>query len=193
MLFSSSLMGLICDLLESSVNIQQQLIQNKGFLVISYLLEKVWNQFEYLFLGFNYIRAKAIFYLWIFHEPIWKRHRFRFQCNLNEPLKFQYTHFHTSAKIFFCVNIKRSIHVDWTRIEYNIKFTVRNKQPLLLVRYMYIGICVERRPFGTRCFPKAWCRQGIHLHWRFGFGFADRLRDCVLIENPRWSACGNSD
>ena len=38
---SSTLMALICDLLESSVNIQQQLIQNKGFLVISYLLEKV--------------------------------------------------------------------------------------------------------------------------------------------------------
>ena len=34
-------MALICDLLESSVTIQQQLIQNKGFLVISYLLEKV--------------------------------------------------------------------------------------------------------------------------------------------------------
>ena len=43
LLFSSSLMSLICDLLESSVNIQQQLIQNKGFLVISYLLEKVRN------------------------------------------------------------------------------------------------------------------------------------------------------
>ena len=38
-------MGLICDLLESSVNIQQQLIQNKGFLVISYLLEKVWYEY----------------------------------------------------------------------------------------------------------------------------------------------------
>ena len=38
---SSTLMALICDLLESSVTIQQQLIQNKGFLVISYLLEKV--------------------------------------------------------------------------------------------------------------------------------------------------------
>ena len=34
-------MALICDLLESSITIQQQLIQNKGFLVISYLLEKV--------------------------------------------------------------------------------------------------------------------------------------------------------
>ena len=34
-------MNLICDLLESSVNIQQQLIQNKGFLTISYLMEKV--------------------------------------------------------------------------------------------------------------------------------------------------------
>ena len=34
-------MALICDLLESSVTIQQQLIQNKGFLVVSYLLEKV--------------------------------------------------------------------------------------------------------------------------------------------------------
>ncbi|XP_041358388.1 neurobeachin-like isoform X2 [Gigantopelta aegis] len=36
----SSLMGLLCDLIESSVTIQQQLLQNKGFLVISYLLEK---------------------------------------------------------------------------------------------------------------------------------------------------------
>ena len=34
-------MSLVCGLLESSVTIQQQLVQNKGFLVISYLLEKV--------------------------------------------------------------------------------------------------------------------------------------------------------
>ncbi|KAK6172415.1 hypothetical protein SNE40_016068 [Patella caerulea] len=36
----ANLMGLLCDLIESSSNIQQQLLQNKGFLVISYLLEK---------------------------------------------------------------------------------------------------------------------------------------------------------
>ncbi len=48
--FSSSLMSLICDLLESSVNIQQQLIQNKGFLVISYLLEKVSSARLFFFL-----------------------------------------------------------------------------------------------------------------------------------------------
>ncbi|CAD5116250.1 DgyrCDS5159 [Dimorphilus gyrociliatus] len=42
----STLMSLMCDLLEGSVNIQQQLVQNKGFLVISYLLEK--SQREHL-------------------------------------------------------------------------------------------------------------------------------------------------
>ena len=39
--FSATLIAFICDLVESSVNIQQQLVQNKGFLVISYLMEKV--------------------------------------------------------------------------------------------------------------------------------------------------------
>ena len=38
---SSTLIAFICDLIESSVSIQQQLVQNKGFLIISYLLEKV--------------------------------------------------------------------------------------------------------------------------------------------------------
>ncbi|XP_013420037.2 neurobeachin [Lingula anatina] len=36
----STLLALLCDLLESSVTIQQQMLQNRGFLVISYLLEK---------------------------------------------------------------------------------------------------------------------------------------------------------
>ncbi|KAK7469905.1 hypothetical protein BaRGS_00036068 [Batillaria attramentaria] len=36
----ANLMGLLCDLLKSSTTIQQQLLQSKGFLVISYLLEK---------------------------------------------------------------------------------------------------------------------------------------------------------
>ncbi|XP_048243612.1 neurobeachin-like isoform X2 [Haliotis rufescens] len=36
----ASLMSLLCELLESSLNIQQQFMQNRGFLVISYLLEK---------------------------------------------------------------------------------------------------------------------------------------------------------
>ena len=34
-------MGLLCDLLESSYGLQQQFLQTKGFLIISYLLEKV--------------------------------------------------------------------------------------------------------------------------------------------------------
>jgi hypothetical protein len=42
---SSNLMGLLCDLLENSVTIQQQMMQNKGFLVIAYLLEKVNSKF----------------------------------------------------------------------------------------------------------------------------------------------------
>ncbi|XP_052829518.1 neurobeachin isoform X4 [Octopus bimaculoides] len=36
----ANLMGLLCDLLESSSSIQEELLQSKGFLVISYLLEK---------------------------------------------------------------------------------------------------------------------------------------------------------
>ena len=36
----ATLMKLVCDLLESSSNVQQQLLQSKGFLVISYLMEK---------------------------------------------------------------------------------------------------------------------------------------------------------
>jgi hypothetical protein len=36
----TSLMGLLCDLLESSFGLQQQFLQSKGFLIISYLLEK---------------------------------------------------------------------------------------------------------------------------------------------------------
>ena len=39
---SAMLMGLLCDLLESSYGIQQQFLQSKGFLIISYLLEKVY-------------------------------------------------------------------------------------------------------------------------------------------------------
>jgi len=38
---SSTLMSLLCDLLESSYGLQQQFLQTKGFLIISYLLEKV--------------------------------------------------------------------------------------------------------------------------------------------------------
>jgi len=38
---SSTLMALLCDLLESSYGLQQQFLQTKGFLIISYLLEKV--------------------------------------------------------------------------------------------------------------------------------------------------------
>jgi len=34
-------MSLLCDLLESSYGLQQQFLQTKGFLIISYLLEKV--------------------------------------------------------------------------------------------------------------------------------------------------------
>ena len=44
--FSSNLMGLLCDLLRSSSTIQQQLLQSKGFLVIAYLLEKVYQSWS---------------------------------------------------------------------------------------------------------------------------------------------------
>ena len=39
--FSSILLELLCDLIQSSSHIQQEVMQTKGFLVISYLLEKV--------------------------------------------------------------------------------------------------------------------------------------------------------
>lgn len=38
---SAKLMSILCNLMESSVTIQQQMMQNRGFLVIGYLLEKV--------------------------------------------------------------------------------------------------------------------------------------------------------
>ncbi|XP_013793166.1 neurobeachin-like, partial [Limulus polyphemus] len=36
----STLIGFICDLVEHSTTVQQHMVQNKGFLVISYLLQK---------------------------------------------------------------------------------------------------------------------------------------------------------
>ena len=39
--FSADLLGLLYNLLASSVTVQQQMSQNKGFLVIGHLLEKV--------------------------------------------------------------------------------------------------------------------------------------------------------
>lgn len=43
MLFSSSskLLGFICELVESSQTVQQHIIQNRGFLAISYMLQKL--------------------------------------------------------------------------------------------------------------------------------------------------------
>ena len=48
-------MSILCILLKSSVTIQQQMIQNKGFLVIGYFLEKVgqlrnnsWKPYVYI-------------------------------------------------------------------------------------------------------------------------------------------------
>lgn len=38
---SSILLELLCDLISSSIHVQQEILQTKGFLVISYLLEKV--------------------------------------------------------------------------------------------------------------------------------------------------------
>ena len=40
-IFSANLLGLLYNLLESSHTVQQQMLQNKGFLVIGHLLEKV--------------------------------------------------------------------------------------------------------------------------------------------------------
>lgn len=54
-------MGLLCDLLKSSSTIQQQLLQSKGFLVISYLLEKVkkpWGQ-----VGFS-VQISHVIFIW---------------------------------------------------------------------------------------------------------------------------------
>lgn len=38
--FSSKLLGFICDLVESSQTVQQHMIQNRGFLVISFMLQR---------------------------------------------------------------------------------------------------------------------------------------------------------
>lgn len=38
--FSSKLLGFICDLVESSQTVQQHMVQNRGFLVISFMLQK---------------------------------------------------------------------------------------------------------------------------------------------------------
>lgn len=38
--FSSKLLGFICELVESSQTVQQHMIQNRGFLVISYMLQR---------------------------------------------------------------------------------------------------------------------------------------------------------
>lgn len=38
--FSSKLLGFICELVESSSTVQQHMIQNRGFLVISYMLQR---------------------------------------------------------------------------------------------------------------------------------------------------------
>ena len=51
--FSESLMSILCILLKSSVTIQQQMIQNKGFLVIGYFLEKVGQSTLYIFLQYK--------------------------------------------------------------------------------------------------------------------------------------------
>lgn len=40
LLYSSKLLEFICELVESSPTVQQHMIQNRGFLVISYLLQK---------------------------------------------------------------------------------------------------------------------------------------------------------
>lgn len=45
---SAKLMSILCNLMESSVTIQQQMMQNRGFLVIGYLLEKVSTDFTKL-------------------------------------------------------------------------------------------------------------------------------------------------
>lgn len=45
---SAKLMSILCNLMESSVTIQQQMMQNRGFLVIGYLLEKVSAEFTKL-------------------------------------------------------------------------------------------------------------------------------------------------
>lgn len=37
---SSKLLGFICDLVESSQTVQQHMVQNRGFLVISYMLQR---------------------------------------------------------------------------------------------------------------------------------------------------------
>lgn len=38
--FSSKLLGFICELVETSQTVQQHMIQNRGFLVISFMLQR---------------------------------------------------------------------------------------------------------------------------------------------------------
>ena len=39
---SPLLLGLLCDLLKGSVSTQQQMVQGRGFVILGYLLQKVW-------------------------------------------------------------------------------------------------------------------------------------------------------
>lgn len=42
MFYSATLLAFLVELLKSSVAMQEQMLGGKGFLVIGYLLEKVW-------------------------------------------------------------------------------------------------------------------------------------------------------
>lgn len=54
--FSANLINLLYDLQERSPTVQQQLLQNRGFLVISYQMEKVFFElkFNYFIIKLNY-------------------------------------------------------------------------------------------------------------------------------------------
>ena len=54
-------MQLLCDLLKSSVSAQEQIIQSKGFLIISVLLEKVMEDL-FIFLVYDIAFHITLFY-----------------------------------------------------------------------------------------------------------------------------------
>jgi len=57
---STTLFDLLCDLLKNSDTLQQQMIQSRGFLVISHLLEEVIYTYIVLGVSVHSTRSKCI-------------------------------------------------------------------------------------------------------------------------------------
>jgi len=57
---STTLFDLLCDLLKNSDTLQQQMIQSRGFLVISHLLEEVIYNYIVLGVSVHSTRCKCV-------------------------------------------------------------------------------------------------------------------------------------